>query len=73
MKKILLSLVATVIISLTSFGQAPEGFKYQAVIRDASSNPMMFSGNFGRAIWRLFGDYFGSQTSAKTKKPTRTT
>ena len=40
MKKILLSLVTIATISFTSFGQAPEGFKYQAVVRDASSNPM---------------------------------
>ena len=37
MKRILLSLVAIATISLTSFGQAPEAFKYQAVIRDGSS------------------------------------
>ena len=37
MKKIILSLVAILTISLTSFGQAPEGFKYQAVVRDASN------------------------------------
>ena len=37
MKKILLSLVAIATISLTSLGQAPEGFKYQAVLRDAGN------------------------------------
>ena len=37
MKIILLSLVAIATISLSSFGQAPEGFKYQAVIRDAGN------------------------------------
>ena len=37
MKKILLSLVAAVTLSLSSFGQAPEGFKYQAVVRDAGN------------------------------------
>lgn len=37
MKNLILSLIAVITISLTSFGQAPEGFKYQAVIRDASS------------------------------------
>ena len=37
MKKILLSLVAIATISLSSFGQAPEGFKYQAVVRDAGN------------------------------------
>ena len=37
MKRILLSLVAIATLSLTSFGQAPEGFKYQAVVRDAGN------------------------------------
>jgi hypothetical protein len=37
MKKILLSLVVAVTLSLSSFGQAPEGFKYQAVVRDAGN------------------------------------
>jgi hypothetical protein len=37
MKKLILSLVAIVTISLSSFGQAPEGFKYQAVVRDAGN------------------------------------
>lgn len=37
MKKLILSLVAIATISLSSFGQAPEGFKYQAVVRDASN------------------------------------
>ncbi len=38
MKKILLSIVTIITISLSSFSQAPESFKYQAVIRDASNN-----------------------------------
>jgi hypothetical protein len=37
MKKLLLSLVAIATISLSSFGQSPEAFKYQAVIRDAGN------------------------------------
>jgi archaellin len=37
MKKLILSLVAIATLSLSSFGQAPEAFKYQAVIRDGSS------------------------------------
>ena len=37
MKNILLSLVAVATIALSSFGQSPEGFNYQAVIRDAGS------------------------------------
>jgi hypothetical protein len=35
--KLILSLVAIVTISLSSFGQTPEGFKYQAVVRNASN------------------------------------
>jgi len=37
MKKLIHSLVAITTISLSSFGQAPEGFKYQAVVRDAGN------------------------------------
>jgi hypothetical protein len=37
MKKILLSFVAAATLSFGSFGQAPEGFKYQAVVRDAGN------------------------------------
>jgi len=37
MKKLILSLVAIATISLSSYGQAPEGFKYQAVVRDAGN------------------------------------
>ena len=37
MKKILLSFVAIATLALSSFGQSPEGFNYQAVIRDAGS------------------------------------
>ena len=33
----MLSLVAIATLSLSSFGQAPEGFKYQAVVRDAGN------------------------------------
>ena len=37
MKRLILSLVAVATIALSSFGQAPEGFKYQAVVRDAGN------------------------------------
>ena len=37
MKRILLALVTITTIALSSFGQAPEGFKYQAVVRDAGN------------------------------------
>ena len=37
MKKLILALVAIATLSLSTFGQAPEGFKYQAVVRDAGN------------------------------------
>ena len=37
MKKILLSIITSAFMVLLSFGQAPEGFKYQAVLRDAGN------------------------------------
>ena len=37
MKKILLSIITSAFMVLLSYGQAPEGFKYQAVLRDASN------------------------------------
>jgi hypothetical protein len=37
MKKLILSLVAMATLSLSSFGQSPEGFKYQAIVRDAGN------------------------------------
>ena len=36
MKRTLFTFIAALTLSLTSFGQAPEAFKYQAVVRDAS-------------------------------------
>jgi len=40
MKKTLITLVTLASLTLGLFAQSPEGFKYQAVVRDASSNPM---------------------------------
>jgi len=37
MKKTILSVIASAAISITTLGQAPQGFKYQAVVRDASN------------------------------------
>ena len=37
MKKYLLSLFVIFTFTLNSFGQAPEGFKYQAVVRDGGN------------------------------------
>jgi hypothetical protein len=49
MKKLILTLVAIATISLSSFGQAPEGFKYQAVVRNAS-NTMLTNQAVGMRI-----------------------
>jgi hypothetical protein len=38
MKKIVLSALLFAALSFTGFAQSPEGFKYQAVVRDASQN-----------------------------------
>lgn len=38
MRKILLTTFVAVLFALTSYAQAPQGFKYQAVIRDAGGN-----------------------------------
>lgn len=37
MKKLLFTLATSLFVGLNSYGQAPEGFKYQAVVRDAGS------------------------------------
>ena len=37
MKKVIFAVAAFIALSFTSYGQAPEGFKYQAVVRDASN------------------------------------
>jgi len=37
MKKLILSFVAIATLSLSALAQAPEGFKYQAVVRDAGN------------------------------------
>jgi hypothetical protein len=38
MKNLILSIVAIATLSLSALAQAPEGFKYQAVVRDAGNN-----------------------------------
>ncbi len=38
MKKLILSALAIVAVTLTTFAQSPDAFKYQAVIRDGSQN-----------------------------------
>ena len=40
MKNLQIALMALTMLVSLSMAQSPEGFKYQAVVRDASSNPM---------------------------------
>lgn len=37
MKKIIFTILASIALTLNSFGQAPDSFKYQAVVRDAGN------------------------------------
>ena len=67
--KLLLSLVAIATISLSSFGQATEGFKYQAVIRDASSL-ILTSQPVGIQLMIRQGSAGGSAVYTETFSPT---
>jgi uncharacterized protein (TIGR02145 family) len=69
MKKILLSLVAAVTLSLSSFGQAPEGFKYQAVVRDAG-NTILNNQAVGLRMTIQQGSIGGTTVYAETFAPT---
>ncbi|MCK4676682.1 MAG: hypothetical protein KAT48_01000, partial [Bacteroidales bacterium] len=40
MKKLILFLSITMVITVTSYAQAPQAFKYQAIARDASGNTL---------------------------------
>ena len=65
MKKILLSLVAAATLSLSSFGQAPEGFKYQAVVRDAG-NTILNNQTVGLRMTIQQGSIGGTTVYAET-------
>ena len=69
MKKILLSLVAISTISLSSFGQAPEGFKYQAVVRDAG-NLILNNQAVGMRLTVQQGSIGGTAVYTETFSPT---
>ena len=69
MKRILLSLVAIATISLSSFGQAPEGFKYQAVVRDAG-NLILNNQAVGMRLTVQQGSIGGSAVYTETFSPT---
>jgi uncharacterized protein (TIGR02145 family) len=64
MKK-LFSLITAVIITVTLFGQTPESFKYQAVLRDASGN-VRSNANVAIDIAILQGAATGTQVFIET-------
>jgi hypothetical protein len=72
MKKIFLSLVAFLIISLSSFGQSPEGFKYQAVVRNAS-NAILSNQGVGLRMTILQGSASGTSVYSETFSATTNT
>ena len=69
MKKIILSLVAIATISLSSFGQAPEGFKYQEVVRDAGGL-ILNNQAVGMRLTVQQGSIGGTAVYAETFSPT---
>jgi hypothetical protein len=72
MKKFFLSLVAFVTISLSSFGQSPEGFKYQAVVRN-SSNAILSNQAVGLRMTILQGTASGTSVYSETFSATTNT
>ena len=69
MKKLILSLVAIATIAITSFGQAPEGFKYQAVVRDAG-NTILNNQAVGMQMTIQQGSIGGTTVYQETFAPT---
>jgi hypothetical protein len=69
MKKLILSIVAIVAISLSSFGQVPEGFKYQAVVRDAG-NLILNNQTVGIQLTIQQGSIGGTAVYTETFLPT---
>ena len=69
MKKLILSLVAIATLSLSSFGQAPEGFKYQAVVRDAG-NTILNNQAVGMRMTIQQGSIGGTTVYSETFAPT---
>lgn len=69
MIRIILSLVAIATISLSSFGQAPEGFKYQAVVRDAA-NTILNNQAVGMRMTIQQGSIGGTTVYQETFSPT---
>ena len=72
MKRILLALVTITTIALSSFGQAPEGFKYQAVVRDAG-NFILTNQAVGMQMTIQQGSIGGTTVYQETFAPTTNT
>ncbi|OFZ16950.1 MAG: hypothetical protein A3D92_17110 [Bacteroidetes bacterium RIFCSPHIGHO2_02_FULL_44_7] len=69
MKKLILSFVAIATLSLSSFGQAPEGFKYQAVVRDPG-NTILNNQAVGMRLTIQQGTIGGTAVYTETFSPT---
>ncbi len=67
--KHILSIIASLILTLTVFAQAPEKMSYQAVVRDASNN-LVSSAEVGMQISILQGSASGSAVYVETQTPT---
>lgn len=65
MKKFLLSIIASAAISLITFAQSPEGFKYQAVIRN-SSNAILVNQSVGLRMTIIQGSAGGASVYSET-------
>ena len=69
MKKILLSIITSAFMVIVSFGQAPEGFKYQAVLRDAG-NAVISNQSVGVRLTIEQGSAGGTVVYTETFSPT---
>jgi len=69
MKKVILSIVASAAIAITTLGQAPQAFKYQAVVRDAS-NTILTDQAVGFQLTIQEGSIGGTAVYTETFTPT---
>ena len=69
MKKLFLSVVAIATLTFNSFGQAQEGFKYQAVVRDAA-NTILNNQSVGLRMTIQQGSIGGTSVYSETFSPT---
>jgi len=69
MNKILLSIFTIATMALSTFGQSPEGFKYQAVVRDAG-NTIITNQFVGIKLTIQQGSAGGTAVYTETFSPT---